>query len=196
MISSLTGVLRVKQAEGCVVDVGGVGYEVSMSTSSVAQLPAEGDDVTVLTHLQVRDDSMALYGFVTHEERSLFEQLVTVSGVGPKVALAALSGHSPSALKEAIAREDAALISTTPGIGKKTAERVIVELKDRLDLPDLVAPTPAAADAMQEAREALAGMGFSAAEVSSAVKDFDAGDGSGLTAETVVRHALRSLGRA
>jgi Holliday junction DNA helicase RuvA len=195
MIAFLTGVLSVKRPEGCVIDVGGVGFEMSMPTSSIAQLPAEGDEVTVLTHMQVRDDGMSLYGFVSQEERALFEQLITVSGVGPKVALAALSGQSPAALKEAIAREDAALIATTPGIGKKTAQRVIVELKDRLDLPDLVGPTPAAADAVQEARDALAGMGFSAAEVSSAIKDLDTDDPSTVTAEAVVRHALRSLGR-
>ena len=196
MISFLTGVLRVKRPEGCVVDVGGMGFDVAMPTSSVAALPAEGDEVTVLTHLQVRDDGMSLYGFSSHEERALFEQLITVSGVGPKVAMAALSGQSPASLKEAIAREDAELIATTPGIGKKTAQRVIVELKDRLDLPDLVAPTPAAADAVQEARDALAGMGFSSGEIASAVKDFDAGEESDVTAEAVVRHALKSLGRA
>ena len=195
MIAFLTGVLRAKRPEGCVVDVGGVGFDVAMPTSSVAALPAEGDEVTVLTYLQVRDDGMSLYGFSTNEERALFEQLITVSGVGPKVAMAVLSGQSPASLKEAIAREDAELIATTPGIGKKTAQRVIMELKDRLDLPDLVAPTPAAADAVQEARDALAGMGFSSAEIASAVKDFEAGDEPEVTAEAVVRHALKSLGR-
>jgi Holliday junction DNA helicase RuvA len=192
MIALLTGRVHEKRGASAVIDVGGVGYELAMSTGSLAALPAEGDTVTVHTRLHVRDDVVALYGFESVDEKDLFEMLIGVSGIGPKVALAALSALAPASLREAIAREDAALIATTPGIGKKTAQRMIVELKDRLELPDLSqAGESVSAGAYAEATEALAGMGFSRAEVAEALSD--AGDASS-SAEDLVRSALKRLG--
>jgi Holliday junction DNA helicase RuvA len=194
VIAFLTGRVTSKGANFCLLDVGGVGFQLAMSTSSLAALPAEGDTVTVHTHLHVREDELSLFGFESPEEKMLFEHLLTVSGVGPKVALAALSSLSPSALSEAIAREDATLIASVPGIGKKTAQRIILDLKDRLGLPDL-AGAPAGgvanADVAAEASQALLGMGFSSAEVAAAMKGYD---GAPADAQALLKHALRRLG--
>lgn len=196
MIAQLRGRVAAKSLAGCVLDVGGVGYRLRMSTSSLAALPAEGVEVTVLTHLHVREDELSLFGFTGAEEKSLFEQLITVSGVGPKVALAALSTMPPAALAEAIVGEDAATIATVPGIGKKTAQRVVLELKDRLGAPlDIgggVAAGVVDAGAVAEARDALLTMGFSSAEVALALK----GASEGSDAQAMLRYALRRLGGA
>ncbi len=194
MIAYLTGRVAAKGAGGCVLDVGGIGFSLAMPTSSLAALPSEGDTVTVYAYLHVREDELSLYGFESAEEKSLFENLLTVSGVGPKVALAALSALSPAALTEAIAREDAALIASVPGIGKKTAQRLILDLKDRLGLPDLAGGPvagSASADVAAEATQALLGMGFSSSEVANALKGYD---GSSSDAEALLKHALRRLG--
>ena len=193
MIAFLTGRVASKRAGECVLDVGGVGFRLAMSTSSLAALPAEGDTVTVHTHLHVREDELSLFGFESPEEKSLFEHLLTVSGVGPKVALAALSALSPSALSEAIARDDVALISSVPGIGKKTAQRIILDLKDRLGMPDLAGASASAvgADVAAEATQALLGMGFSSAEVASALRGYE---GPKDDAQALLKHALRRLG--
>jgi Holliday junction DNA helicase RuvA len=148
MIAFLTGKVAAKTTAYAIVEVGGVGFKMAMSTSSLAALPAEGDDVTVHTYLHVREDELALFGFESDDERVLFEQLISVSGVGPKVALSVLSALAPDTLKRAIASEDVALLSSVPGIGKKSAQRLIIELKDRLDLPDL---SPAGGGAFQGA---------------------------------------------
>ena len=192
MIAYLSGRVAEKTLGTCVIDVAGVGFRMAMSTGSLASLPAEGDTATVHVHLYVREDELSLFGFESVEERTLFEQLLTVSGVGPKVALATLSALAPSALTEAIAREDVALISSVPGIGKKTAQRIILDLKDRLGLPDLVAATPGpGADVISEATEALLGMGFSSGEVAAALKGYE---GPSNDAQIVLKHALRRLG--
>jgi len=193
MIAFLTGRVASKRAGECVLDVGGVGFRLAMSTSSLASLPAEGDAVTIHTHLHVREDELSLFGFESPEEKSLFEHLLTVSGVGPKVALAALSALSPSALSEAIARDDVALISSVPGIGKKTAQRIILDLKDRLGMPDLAGASASAvgADVAAEATQALLGMGFSSAEVASALRGYE---GPKDDAQALLKHALRRLG--
>ncbi len=190
MIAQVTGRLAAKSATACVIDVGGLGLRIAMATGALAHLPVIGDEVTVFTHLQVRDDDLSLYGFESLEERELFEKLITVSGVGPKVALSVLSALSPAALKEAVLREDDALIATVPGIGKKTAQRLIIELKDRLgDLTgDVRQAGPGSASA--EASDALTAMGFSAAEIAAAFKGYD-GPGD---AQALLRYALRRLG--
>jgi Holliday junction DNA helicase RuvA len=192
MIAFLTGRIAEKGLSYCVLEVHGVGYRMVMSTTSLAALPAERDEVTVLTHMHVREDELSLFGFENREEKALFERLITVSGVGPKVALAALSSYAPAALVEAIAREDVAIISSVPGIGKKTAQRIILELKDKLGMPDLaVAPSGTTADAAVEARDALVSMGFSAAEAVSALKGYEGAPGD---ANSLLKHALRRLG--
>jgi holliday junction DNA helicase RuvA len=192
MIAFLTGKVAGKGASACLLDVHGVGFRLAMSTTSLAALPAEGDEVTVHTYLYVREDELSLYGFESLAERELFERLIGVSGVGPKVALAVLSSLAPDTLKGAIAREDVALLSSVPGVGKKTAQRMIIDLKDKLDLPDLGAGAAgvAGAGAAAEARDALLTMGFSAAEAALALRD--APDGS--SAEDAIKHALKRLG--
>jgi Holliday junction DNA helicase RuvA len=190
MIAFLTGKVTAKTSVHALIDVGGVGFRLAMSTRSLAALPAVGDEVTVHTYLHVREDDMALFGFESDEERSLFEQLISVSGVGPKVALSMLSALAPDALKRALASEDVALLSSVPGIGKKTAQRLIIELKDKLDLPDLAPSGVGPGAAVSAARDALLSMGFSPGESSAALADGPA-DAS---AEQLLKLALRSLG--
>lgn len=192
MIDFVTGRIAEKGAGHVVLDVGGVGLHIAMSTGSLAALPAEGDSVTVRTHLQVREDELSLFGFESAEEKALFEKLITVSGVGPRVALSALSSFRPAAFAEAVARDDATLLSSIPGVGKKTAQRIIIELKDKLGVPDLsAAGARAGSGAHAEARDALLGMGFSAAEVATALERYE---GAPDDSQSLLRHALRRLG--
>lgn len=191
MIAMLTGRIAAKSTTHVVLDVGGVGFSVAMSTASIATLPAEGDEVTVHTHLHVREDELALFGFESAEEKGLFEQLITVSGVGPKVALSVLSSLSPAAFADAVATEDVARLSTVPGIGRKTAQRMILDLKDRLSLTGVAAPVTAAPDIAAEAHSALLGMGFSSAEVAQALSGFDGPSGD---VQALLRYGLRRLG--
>ncbi len=191
MIASLTGRVVAKDASGCVIDVGGVGFRVLMSTSAVAALPAEGREASGLTHLHVREDELSLYGFAEPLEREVFLALLSVSGVGPKVALAALSALRPEALLDAVAREDAAFIASVPGIGKKTAERIVVDLKDRFGSAGVREAAAAPSTGVREAEQALLAMGFSAAEVATALKGYD---GPPDDAESALKHGLRRLG--
>jgi Holliday junction DNA helicase RuvA len=191
MIAFLTGRLAAKTTTHALIDVGGVGYKLAMPTPALASLPAEGDEVTVYTYLHVREDDLSLFGFESDDARALFEQLITVSGVGPKVAISVLSALSPDALKRALATDDVALLSSVPGIGKKTAQRLIIELKDKLDLPDLsLSGGGVSAAAASAARDALLSMGFSPGEASAALADGPAD----ATAEQLLKRALKSLG--
>jgi len=193
MIAFLTGRVARKGAAYALLEVGGVGYKLAMTTSSLAALPAEGDEVTVWTYLYVREDELSLFGFESEAEKESFEQLITVSGVGPKVALATLSALSPEALAQAVAVDDVAMISTVPGIGKKTAQRIILDLKDKLGMPELggaASRGAGAGAALAETSDALLAMGFSAAEVAAAVKGYD----GVADAQALLKHALRRLG--
>jgi len=194
MIAFLAGTVASKGSGHCVLEVGGIGYRLAMSTSSLASLPAVGDEVMVHTHLHVREDELSLFGFESDAEKLAFEQLITVSGVGPKVALATLSALSPDALAAAVASEDVATISGVPGIGKKTAQRIILDLKDKLGAGEFGRGTSPGGDGagagLAEATDALLAMGFSSAEAAAALKGADsAGD-----AQTLLRHALVRLG--
>lgn len=170
MIERLTGVLAAIAGEGVVVDVGGVGFLVEVSAVTFRDLPAVGAPVTLLTHLQVREDALQLYGFSTEEERELFRLFLGVSKIGPRLALAALSSRRPLDLKRALVSEDVAVFSAVPGIGRKTAERLILELKDKVGEPALVAGPVIGVGAMADdgpvslARAALLELGFGAAE--------------------------------
>lgn len=190
MIAFLTGRVAGKSGAYALLDVGGVGYRLLMSTTSLSALPSEGDTVTVHTYLHVREDELTLYGFESEEERTLFEHLITVSGVGPKVALAVLSSLSPDALRSALAAEDVAVLSSVPGVGKKTAQRLILELKDKLELPDIAGARAPGGPAAAEVRDALLSMGFSPAEAAAAMRDAPAG----ARTEDLLRLALRKLG--
>lgn len=193
MIAFLTGRVAERTATRLLLDVNGVGYSLAMSTGALAALPAIGDTVTVHTHLHVREDELSLYGFEGPAEKSLFEMLITVSGVGPKVALAALSSFTPDALASAICAEDVALVGTIPGVGKKTAQRIVLDLKDKLDAAGASTALSGKGVAAQsaQAREALQSMGFSSAEIAAAMKGFNGDPGD---AQSQLKHALKRLG--
>jgi holliday junction DNA helicase RuvA len=192
MIAFLRGRVAGKTANACLLEVGGVGYRLSMTTGSLAALPAVGDEVIVHTHLHVREDELSLFGFESEAEKVAFEQLITVSGIGPKVALATLSALSPDTLAAAVAGDDVATVSSVPGIGTKTAQRLILELKDKLgDVVGTATSGGAGAGAsLAEATDALLAMGFSAAETAAAVKGYDGPE----DAQQLLRYALLRLG--
>ncbi len=202
MIAFLKGTLAGKTATTAYIEVNGVGFAVGMSQASLSKLPELGAPVQVHTYLQVREDEMSLYGFLSLEEQALFEQLIGVSGIGPKVALAALSAFpSPQALASAIAAQDVAAVQRIPGVGKKTASRIILELKGSLDhgLDQLFgangepAPTAVVAGAeLAGAREALLSMGFTPAEVDLSLK----GAAEDADTEALLKYALKRLGTA
>ena len=182
MIARLTGSLVARRADGAVIDVGGVGYLVAATPRALAR--ANGGRVTVETYLHVREDALQLYGFADADERELFEALLSVSGVGPKVALAIVSGSTPEELRRAIAREDTARFQAIPGIGRKTAERVVLELKEKVGL---ASPAPGAAAADLTARDALVELGYTLLDAEAALVDVD----PDLPVEERVRAALK-----
>ena len=193
MIAFLEGTIAGRTPSSAYLNVGGVGFEVGMSQASISKLPETGQRALVYTHLQVRDDGMSLYGFLTLEEKALFEELITVSGVGPKVALAALSSYAPSQLVDLIAAQDVAAIQRIPGIGKKTASRIILELKGSLDqgIGGLFEQDRAVVgQALAGATEALLSMGFTSAEADLALK----GAPEGATESALLQYALKKLG--
>jgi holliday junction DNA helicase RuvA len=188
VIARLRGTPVSYEAEGLVLDVGGVGYRL-YATPSAVRLADGADEVSLHTHLHVRDDAMQLFGFADADERELFEQLLSVSGVGPKVALAIVSGYTPGELKRAIVREDADLFQTIPGIGKKTAQRVVLELKEKITpLAAVEAPHLGAGDGHVVARDALVELGYSLAEAEKRLSDTD----PDLPPAERVRQALRA----
>jgi Holliday junction DNA helicase RuvA len=173
-----------------VVDVNGVGYRLAVSSETLKHVPAAGKPVTLHSHLIVRDDALQLYGFATEEERDLFLMLLGVQSVGPKVALAVLSGGSPRELIAALAAGDSARFQAVPGIGKRTAERIIVELREKAGVtlpPSGTRHTRAADDPRTLAREGLVGLGYSAQEADKLL------DGAaGETPEDLIAHALKA----
>ncbi len=195
MIAFLKGTMAGRTAACAFIDVNGVGYQVGMPASDLAKLPEPGTAVQVFTYLAVREDAIALYGFLDQGEKALFERLISVSGVGPKVALAALSSFSPEALVAAIQSQDVKAVSTIPGVGKKTAERIILELKGTLAQAsqDSLFATQAAeaAKRLKGAHDALLSMGFSAAEADLALKGAPA---SASTENALLQYALKRLG--
>ena len=193
MIAFLEGVVAGKTATSVLLNVGGVGFEVSMPTSGLARLPETGERAVVHTYMQVRDDGMSLFGFLSLEEKALFERLITVSGVGPKVALAALSSYEPAKLVDLIAAQDVAAVQRVPGIGKKMASRIILELKGSFDegLAGLFGEDkPAESQAMADARAALLSMGFTSTEADVAL----AGAPEGGDDSALLQYALKKLG--
>jgi len=189
MIGRLTGLLAEKSPPQILVDVGGLGYEVEVPMSSFYNLPALGERVVLLTHFVVREDAQVLYGFLTAAERHTFRELVRISGVGPRTALAILSGLSVADLAGAVAAQDVARLIKVPGIGKKTAERLLLELKDRL-APDLSRPVHTSA-AQDDIAQALRALGYNEREAGVALKALPAEVG---VAEGI-KLALRALNR-
>jgi len=202
MIASLRGVLAEKEPGHCVIETAGVGYRVSVSSHTARALPEVGEPVFLHTHQVVREDAVQLFGFADLEERRLFEMLITVSGVGPKVALAVLSGLLPQALARALRDENIAQLVGIPGVGRKTAERLIVELRDKLELA-VTASGPAAPTApnrgvlprserFDDAVAALIRLGYSQAQAQDALRKV-AVAGEDPSLETLVRQALGRL---
>jgi holliday junction DNA helicase RuvA len=199
MIAHLRGQVSHRGADHVVVDVHGVGYLVHVTPGE--RIPPRGEPVELYTSLQVREDAMTLYGFTDRGSLALFSLLLTSSGVGPKLALAALGTHRPDVLRTAIAGGDIATLTAIPGVGKKVAERLILELKDKVGVPDLtVEGAPAgvrSADGgrpvLGEVRDALLGLGYSASEAQDALAALGDADGD---AADLLRQALRHLGNA
>jgi Holliday junction DNA helicase RuvA len=182
MISRLRGTVVARTPAGLVLEVGGVGYLVAATPRVTARV---GEEAIVETHLHVREDALQLYGFASSEERELFELLLGVSGIGPKVALAIVSGSPPAELRRAIARDDLARFEAIPGIGRKTAQRVVMELKDKLAQAEPAAAGQAGGPLL--ARDALVELGWSVVDADRALADVD----ESLSIEEQVRTALK-----
>jgi Holliday junction DNA helicase RuvA len=199
MIASIRGTLLSKQAPDIVVETGGIGYALEVPMSTYFRLPAVGKEVSLLTHFLVREDAQLLYGFADAEERDLFRSLLKVSGVGARIALAILSGISVAGFRQCVAFEDTAALIKVPGIGKKTAERLIYEMRDKLDAPaalsGAVAPAGSGApvaesDGRAEAFHALLALGYKDTEVRRLLKAAET-EGGAESAEDYIRLALR-----
>ncbi len=190
MIGRLTGTLAAKSPPQLLVDVGGVGYELDVPMSTFYNLPAIGERVSLLTHFVVREDAQLLFGFLTAEERSTFRLLVKISGVGPRTALSILSGLSVAELAQAISLQEAGRLVKVPGIGKKTAERLLLELKGKLG-PDLAAPANPVSDAQADIVQALIALGYNDRDATLALKALPPGIG----VSDGIKQALKSLSR-
>jgi len=192
VIALISGKVAVRRGDHVVVDCGGVGYRLAVSAETLKHVPAVGRDVVLHTHLIVRDDALALYGFAAEEERDLFLMLLGVQAVGPKVALAVLSGAPPRELLRVVAAGDAARLQAAPGVGKRTAERIIVELREKVGatLPEDSITVTRSDDPATLAREALLGLGYNANEIDALLEG-----AAGESTEDLIAHALRSARR-
>lgn len=200
MIAFIKGELIAIEQEKVIVEVGGVGYNVFVSSSTIGRLPMEGKEVKLHTYLNVKEDLMQLYGFVTRDELKVFKLIIGVSGIGPKGGLGILSTLSPDALRFAVASNDVKAISAAPGIGKKTAEKLILELKDKLSIEDVLNSSSDDKGAMSgnlgpniqsDAVQALVALGYGSSEALKAVKQVEAGPDA--TVEDVLKKALKYL---
>jgi holliday junction DNA helicase RuvA len=191
MIALLEGTVAVRRADHVVVSCQGVGYRLAVSAETLRHVPRVGTATTIFTHLIVRDDALLLYGFATEEERDLFLLLIGVQSVGPKMALAVLSGGTPRDLLSAVAAGDTARLQAAPGIGKRTAERIVVELREKVGtVPDEPIVITRGDDPRMLARDGLVGLGFSPQE---ADKLLDGADGE--APEDLIAHALKAARR-
>jgi holliday junction DNA helicase RuvA len=191
MIALISGTVAVRRADHVVIDCGGVGYQLAVSAQTLRHVPAVGLEVTLHAHLIVRDDALQLFGFASEEERELFLMLLGVQSVGPKMALAVLSGGPPRGLLAALAAGDTGRLQAVPGIGKRTAERIIVELREKVGaIPEQAIKVTRSDDPRAIAREGLLGLGYSPAEVDELL---DGADGD--SAEDLIADALRMARR-
>ncbi len=196
MIGRLQGIILEKQPPQLLLDVQGVGYELEASMSTFYQLPEVGEKIVIHTHLVVREDAQLLYGFFALSERLMFRHLIRISGVGPKLALTILSGMSADDFSRCIIDGDAKALTRLPGVGKKTAERLVVELKDRLDkdnsvtLPGEVTQIKRETSPVNDAVSALISLGYKAPQASQLVRDIDV---EGLSTEEIIRKALQGM---
>ena len=190
MIGRITGTLAEKSPPQLLIAVNGVGYEVDVPMSSFYNLPALGERVTLLTHFVVREDAQVLFGFLTHDERATFRLLVKISGVGPRTALSILSGLSVNELAQAVSLQEAGRLVKVPGIGKKTAERLLLELKGKLG-DAISAPASVASGAQGDILQALVSLGYSDREAAAALKALPADVG----VSDGIKLALRALAK-
>jgi Holliday junction DNA helicase RuvA len=193
MIGSIRGRIAGKQAPHIIVDCAGVGYEIETPMSTFLELSQTGSDVFLHIHMVVREDAQVLFGFATLEEKLLFRSLLKVSGVGAKMGLAILSGMTVDGFARCVQHEDAAMLVKIPGIGKKTAERLIIEMRDRIDSVGSTAPVDgmpvgSGADARGEAFDALCALGYKPAEVKRLLTHMDVDE---MSAEDIIRNALK-----
>lgn len=191
MIAHLRGRIIAKHPNQAIVEAGGVGYDVTISIPTFSELPAVGVEVALHIHTHVREDAIALFGFLRPQEKQLFEKLIAVSGIGPKLAITILSGMSAEDMVAAIRGNDVARLTKIPGIGKKTAERMTLELRDKLDAFGAAAPPPSASPLEEDVLSALVNLGYQRAAAEKALagasdrKDFD----------SIFRHALATLSK-
>ena len=190
MIGRLTGILLEKNPPQVLIDVHGVGYDVDVPMSTFYNLPGNGEKLTLLTHFVVREDGQYLYGFASEAERFAFRQLIKISGIGARMALAVLSGLSVNDLAQAIARQEAGRLVKVPGIGKKTAERLLLELKGKL-ADALPTSSPAIEDSQHDILNALLALGYNDREAAAAMKPLEAG----ISTSDGIRQALRHLSK-
>ena len=189
MIGRVRGVVVERGPGGVVVETAGIGYEIAITPRALSELPALGEEAVVHTHLHVREDQQALYGFLSAEERNIFRILLGASGVGPKLAMAILATLAPSELRQAVGADDVAALEAVPGVGKRTAQKLILELRPRLDLGD--GELPGDGGGMAEVRQALESLGFGAPEIREALREVSAD----APTEAVLQQALQMLGR-
>ena len=192
MIGRVSGRLLTKQPPQITVDVNGVGYELDVPMSTLYQLPATGAEVTLYTHLVVREDAHLLFGFATEAERAMFRQLIKISGVGARTALSILSGLSVAELHEAVRAQDGARLTRIPGIGKKTAERLLLEMRDRLPKAGVLPAGVTVAGNGSDVVNALSALGYNDKEVNWAVAQLAAG----VSVTEGIRQALKLLSKA
>lgn len=199
MISFLRGTVASKTPSELVIDVGGVGFAcgISLTTSAALPMPETDQEVKVLTRLQVRDDALTLFGFATDEERVAFDHLIAITGVGPKLALSVLSTFSSQELRSVVASEDIKRMTSVPGVGKKTAQRMLLELRDAFqdltaeEAVGLPGSQAGSLGAMEDATAALLSMGFSPQEAEVSLRGYD---GPASDAESAIKYALKRLG--
>jgi Holliday junction DNA helicase RuvA len=188
MIGRIRGVLAARRSESATVDVGGIGYEIRLTPRSLASLPGLGEEVVVHTHTHVREDELTLYGFETEKDRDLFRVLLGASGVGPKVAMAMLATLDHNQIVRAIASDDADALTATPGVGKRGAQRIVLELGPKLAGRDA---DLSGSDRTLTVRQALESLGYTTDEINQVVGEVDPND----TIEIQVKTALQALGR-
>ena len=196
MIVKLAGKLLDKQAPCALIDVNGVGYEINVSLMTFVDLPSLGSDVEMHTHLVVREDSHTLYGFLTVHERSLFKDLIKVNGVGPKMALGMLSGMTVDEFARAILNRDVSSLVKLPGVGKKTAERLVIEMKDAIDgvgLSGASENTVTKSDIRLEAESGLLSLGYKAQDITKILNNLDYKNAS--SSEDIIKMALQSIAK-
>ena len=201
MIGRLQGIILDKQPPSILIDVQGVGYELEASMSTFYQLPDSGENITLHTHLVVREDAQLLYGFYSLSERQMFRNLIKISGVGPKLALTILSGMSAEDFSRCIMDADSKALTRLPGVGKKTAERLVIELKDRLEKDDSIklpgstgttANIERQANPVNDAVSALISLGYKAQQASQMIRDIEV---EGKSTEEIIRAALQGGAR-